>query len=122
MRPSKIKSFVVTLVCLCYCDFRDGCHASPLANPIRVAAVTGQQAPGLSDGSVFSGLIAPVINDSGQIAFFGFTTDATAAGAYSPGIWSDATGNLNFVAIHGLQPPGYDGQRPEFCFNDRGET
>jgi hypothetical protein len=69
-------------------------NPSNAAGLFHVVAITGQQAPGVTAGSVFSGFTAPVINNLGQTAFVATVPDINTPGSHSVGIWSEGTGNL----------------------------
>jgi hypothetical protein len=67
------------------------------ASTLRTVALSGQQMPGMPDGTVFGRFdVRPIVlNDAGQTAFFDGNT-----------IWSEGGGSLHFVAALGQQAPG----------------
>lgn len=72
---------------------------------LALVARTGNQAPGAPSGVNFSRdpaleIFSPVINDAGQTAFYGATTDGGL------GFWSEGSGSLAPVARSGGQAPG----------------
>jgi hypothetical protein len=72
---------------------------------LALVARTGSQAPGTPSGVNFSTdpaleLFSPVLNDAGQIAFYGATTDGGL------GLWSEGSGSLAPVARSGQPAPG----------------
>jgi hypothetical protein len=79
--------------------------AAAHAATLRTVALTGQQAPGKPDGTIFTSfsVYRPVVlNDAGQTAFRAVTSDAL----FGYGIWSEGGGSLDLVAAAGQQAPG----------------
>lgn len=85
--------------------------ASPLAaraTGIQAVAVTGNPAPEIPAGAVFSSLAVPAINDAGQVAFQGSLRVGTGGITDSDdtGIWSGSGGGLRLLAREGSHAPG----------------
>jgi hypothetical protein len=85
------------------------CTSSALADiTFQTVALTGQQAPGAPAGALYSAFGAPVLNSSGQVAFYADLQ--TGAGdvveSNNRGIWSTGSGALSLVARSGSQAPG----------------
>ncbi len=79
-------------------------HATAGVVPARVAALSGQQAPGLAEGTVFSQFLMPLVDGDDRVCF---SAKATAPdGTHRWGIWSDRTGALVLIAVAGQQAPG----------------
>ena len=73
-----------------------GSGAQATLGQVRTVAITGQAAPG---GGQFSQFLSyPVLNDSGNTAFFGVST--------AEGLWSEGFGSLSVVAQAGQSAPG----------------
>ena len=77
---------------------------------LRTVAITGDVVPGVEAGVTFTAFLnidsAPVINNSGQVAF---TRHLSGTGSFSndSGIWSEGGGNgLALVAREGSPAPG----------------
>ena len=85
-------------------------------NPLTLVARTGEAAPGVDSGVVFSfigsqggfsGIAEPVLNKLGQTAFHGFLVGSGIDSTNSSGIWSEGIGNgLSLVARAGESAPG----------------
>ncbi len=71
---------------------------------LAMVAREGDVAPGAGGGR-FGNLVAPVINNAGQIAFTGSLTGSGTNDTNNSGVWSD-TGVLKLVAREGSQAPG----------------
>jgi hypothetical protein len=101
-------------------NFSNSSSAAPRA-PLRVVATTGQQAPE-SSTSVFSRLYPPIINEKGQTAFGGNSTDV--GGIQRLGVWSEGNGTLDVVALQPSVPVQNANSRLQmnFAFNRLGET
>jgi hypothetical protein len=88
---------------------------------VRTVALTGQAAPGTSDGTVFvdfEGLSVngPAINNHGQTAFRAVVHSTIGDGASGdkPGVWSEESGALNLLLL---------GENPLYpILNDIGNT
>jgi hypothetical protein len=97
------------------------------AAALRTVALTGQPAPGMPAGMVFTRFFeSPVLNDAGQAAF---NADLNATGVDYQGIWSEGAGSLNLVAANGQQALGLpDGEtynsfpNPSIVINEAGIT
>jgi hypothetical protein len=90
-------NFVPCLVCSLLIS--SAAHAATL----RTVALSGQQAPGAPDGTIFTFIRIDrplVLNDAGQTAFFANTSDPI-----SSGLWSEGAGSLNLVTAVGLSDP-----------------
>jgi hypothetical protein len=79
---------------------------------LQLLARTGDQAPTMPEGTVFSSLTtipdtAPTINNAGHTAFWAGIRPG--GGTSKASIWSDATGSISPVAIQGDPAPGGDG-------------
>jgi hypothetical protein len=95
--------------------------------PLRIVALSRVQAPGVPDGFLFRDFESPVLNDKGQVAFYGRVTGPDPTQDDWWGIWSDGTGSLGAVAYQGMQAPGSpDGLRftrlleSQIAFNTQG--
>jgi hypothetical protein len=95
MKPS---TFALCLICSLPAP---AAHAGTL----RTVALTGQQAPGMPDGTAFNSFDPRplVLNDAGETAFAGLYSNGSDFGQ---GIWSEGGGSLNLVAAQGQQAPG----------------
>jgi hypothetical protein len=87
---------------------------------LALVARTGSQAPGAPEGVNFStdaplDVFFPVLNDVGQTAFYGATSDGGL------GLWSEGSGSLAAVARSGDQAPGAP-SGVSFDFNGLVET
>ena len=83
--------------------------ASPVAgvSELRTVALSGRQAPGLSDGVVFKFFDrSPSINDLGQTVFVGSLAGSSVGSDNDLGVWSESTGVLRLVTVEGEQAPG----------------
>lgn len=68
---------------------------------------TGQQAPGLPAGVMFSEMpLSPWFNNQGHLAFNGRVTGGGVTSSNNSGIWSDASGTLTLLARAGDPAPG----------------
>jgi hypothetical protein len=100
------------------------------ANAIRTVAFTGQHAPGTpADVNFHTFNFAPVINDSGQTAFWAVLNSADTDGYLKTGIWPEGNGILVPVALRGSPPPGsssesrfYEFDVYSFTLNDAGKA
>ncbi len=76
-------------------------------------ALSGQSAPGLGAGIVFSaidlGVGFPFINNAGQVAFTAFVAGPGVAAANDKTIWVGSPGALSLVAREGDAAPGLPG-------------
>ena len=92
---------------------------------IQTVALTGDVAPG-AGGAVYSGFIAPALDDSGRTAFFGILTGSGVSVSNSTGIWSEGSGSLALVARAGDVAPGTSsatyGSFNAPVLNDAGQT
>jgi hypothetical protein len=113
-------------LCFSFANIAINCHAaSGVARESRIVAMSGQQAPDVPVGMVFTGVLNPVINNRGETAFIAGVVDPTTPGSDRIGIWSEGGGRLHLVALDGAVPQGI--ALPVyhdliFAFNDRGET
>jgi hypothetical protein len=76
---------------------------------IRTIALRDQPAPGTSKSFAYFGLgynTFPSINNLGQVAFVGSLDDGIPGIANVTGVWSEATGALELVALRGDPDPG----------------
>jgi hypothetical protein len=96
---------------------------------VALVTRTGSQAPGASAGVNFridpaAEVFLPVLNDAGQTAFYGATTDGGL------GLWSEGSGSLTAVARSGDHAPGtpsgvnfdFDGLVETPLLNNAGRT
>ncbi len=72
----------------------------------QTVALTSDAAPGTGSGVVYSLFSNPVIDDTGQTAFWGLITGTGVGGTNDTGIWSEASGALSLVARTGSAAPG----------------
>ena len=79
-----------------------GAGAAPL--DFETVALTGDQVPDAAAGVVFSSFKLPVLNASGQTAFFGVLTGTGVTSTNSRGIYSDVSGTLAEVAAQATRP------------------
>jgi hypothetical protein len=101
--------------------------AAAHAATLRTVALSGQQVPGMPDGTVFTGFGSPVLNDAGQTAFKGSYSNGSNFGQ---GVLSEGAGSLNLVGAVGQQVPGmpdgvtyYNFPNPgRIVINDAGQT
>lgn len=108
------------------------------SDELRLLARTGDHAPGLPDGVIFSGFDSPVLNDAGQTAFRGFVVGEGIDSSNDIGIWAqDRSGEFQLIARGGDMLEVSPGQfvqigAPSFAarsnephessgFNDRGQ-
>ncbi|MEX2093378.1 MAG: choice-of-anchor tandem repeat NxxGxxAF-containing protein [Pirellulales bacterium] len=87
------------------------------ANNYRTVAMVGDQAPGAESGTVFSILQLPILNDAGQVAFFGSMDTGTGGLPTSDdtALWQESAGSLEMVVREGTQAPG---AMPGHVFDD----
>ena len=77
---------------------------------LALVALSGNVAPGTSDGVEFTNLATPVLNDVGQTAFRGFLTGPGVDNENRAGIWSSGGENgLDLIARSGNEAPGTSG-------------
>jgi hypothetical protein len=74
-------------------------YVASSAGTTNIIAREGDQAPGMSSGVTFGLRGEPLLNSDGKLAF-GIGTSANS------GIWSNASGMLNPIALSGTQAPG----------------
>ena len=80
------------------------CGAQPTIHPV---AMSGDQAPGTDLGVVFQTFAyAPVLNETGRVAFWATITGPGTGLGNDKGIWSNASGSLGLVARLGAPAPG----------------
>lgn len=72
-------------------------------------ARAGEQAPGANPGVVFEAFEAPLLSDSGDVAFLGLLSGAGADSLTERGIFLDSGGVLGDVARSLAEAPGSDG-------------
>ncbi|MCI0335644.1 MAG: hypothetical protein L0228_20740 [Planctomycetes bacterium] len=72
---------------------------------LELVAREGSHAPGTGSSFYFSNLATPVLNDSGQTAFYGIVREDTVGPIYS-GAWTGHAGAVRLVAVDGSQAPG----------------
>jgi len=77
--------------------------APPKYNTI---ADSGQAAPGVAAGGVYSSFSNPVLNAAGNTAFLSFLTGSGVTSTNDRGIWSAGGGSLALVAREGSAAPG----------------
>jgi hypothetical protein len=81
--------------------------AEPLSN-LRTVALSGNQAPGAPAGATFFSYAAPIINNSGDVGFFGRMT--TGPGGVGNGndsaFFLERAGTLELIVREGSQAPG----------------
>jgi hypothetical protein len=92
----------------------DGGLWSEGSGSLALVAREGSQAPGTPDGVRFSehaihDFGRAVLNDAGQIAFYGFLTGSGVDSRNQYGIWSGGSGTLALVARSGSPIPGTTG-------------
>ncbi len=108
---------VVVSLCIALADV-------PLsASTVRVIALSGDQMPGRPSGQAFEFFAPPILNDSGQTAFFsGFPPPGPLGPQQYTGssIWSEGTGTLALVAARGGQAPDVSGDITFDFFNQLG--
>jgi hypothetical protein len=73
---------------------------------LALLAREGNVAPGTSSGVNYSFFNSPVLNSTGQVAFFGFLTGTGVTASNDSGIWSEGSGTLALVAREGNVAPG----------------
>jgi hypothetical protein len=73
---------------------------------LSLVARRGSHAPGTASGVNYSSLGHPVLNDAGQVAFWGFLTGSGVDSSNNEGIWRGAPGSLSLVARSGSQAAG----------------
>jgi hypothetical protein len=76
---------------------------------IRTIALVGDAVPGTPAGTtfiLFANGSSPVISNSGRVAFHGKALGFVPGPFVSSGIWTDANGGLELVAIEGNNAPG----------------
>ena len=78
---------------------------SEKSSGLVLVARTGNQAPDVPDGTRFDSLGIPVMNDTGNVAFWGRLIGAVSA-TNEHGIWAEGPGGLKLVAREGNQAPG----------------
>jgi hypothetical protein len=73
------------------------------ADTVRVVALRGQQAPGVTDGAKFSRVLnrGPVLNNSGQVVFRAILSGTGVNSTNDIGIWSEGRGALELVSREG---------------------
>jgi hypothetical protein len=88
------------------------------AAALRTVALSGQSAPGATEGVSYSSfdtyyfadayqaVRGPVLNDAGRAAFRANLTGVGVNSTNNQGIWSEGSGNLALVARTGNQAPG----------------
>lgn len=72
---------------------------------VTALALTGQQAPGLATGVLFSGLADPVINPGGTAAFFAQLTGTGITSANDTGLWTGTASGVQRVVAEGDDIP-----------------
>jgi hypothetical protein len=80
-------------------------NATLQAGVIRPLVMSGTEAPGSSNGEVFSGFGVPYLNNSRQIAFTATLAGETVSANNRDGIWSSGNGALTMVARAGDSAP-----------------
>ncbi|MEM8496095.1 MAG: choice-of-anchor tandem repeat NxxGxxAF-containing protein [Planctomycetota bacterium] len=86
-----------------------GVTPAVLSQEFRTVALTGEQAPGAAPGVVFKDFTSePLLNNSGQTAFFGDLTGPGVDGSNDEGIYRESMGVLSEVVRAGSQAPGAD--------------
>ena len=78
---------------------------SEQSSGLMLVARTGNQAPDVPVGARFDSLGTPVMNDTGNVAFWGRLIGAVSA-TNEHGIWAEGPGGLKLVAREGNQAPG----------------
>ncbi len=77
---------------------------SDASGSLSLTARTGNQAPGTAAGVTFSSLLAPALNNAGQVAFIATLTGSGVTLTNNTGIWAtDRSGALHLVARTGTQ-------------------
>jgi len=71
-----------------------------------LVARTGAAAAGMDAGVVFSGLNAPALNDSGDVAFVAYVTGSGVEDENDSAIWAGAPGALQLALREGAQAAG----------------
>lgn len=86
-------------------DFGQGVWAQPSGGLVLVAGSGVPPADALPGGG-FVGFSDPVINNSGQTAFWAYSGVDDVSGQLEDAIWSEGSGNLAMVAQRGGAAPG----------------
>ena len=88
-----------------------GCVSVAEANALRTVALSGNNAPGTD--AIFSKYLGyhrshhlPVLNNKGQVAFFGRLGGSEVDSSNRMGLWSEGSGSLALVAREGDRAPG----------------
>ena len=84
-------------------------HSLRAQTKVSVIAITGQQAPTTTTGSLFNTFYAPAMNDSGSVAFSATLAGSPVAASSNNGIWI-LSGGVTALAVREAEtPPGSPG-------------
>lgn len=72
----------------------------------RTIALTGDAAPNTNTGVVYSSFSKPIINSSGQVAFWGKLAGPGVINGNDHAIWAEDAGILRMIARNGDRSPG----------------
>ncbi len=79
---------------------------SDVSGSLSLAVRTGDAAPDTAPGVVYSKIIFPKFNNTGQIAFAGSLTGPGVTSSNDNGIWSEGSGSLSLLVREGDAAPG----------------